>query len=44
MFSGTAQISHQVCQFFCQFCVFLCVWLWWIKTRLPFAVCEPHQP
>jgi hypothetical protein len=20
MFSGTAQISHQVCQFFCQFC------------------------
>jgi hypothetical protein len=21
MFSGTAQVSHQVCQFFCQFCV-----------------------
>jgi len=20
-------------------CVFLCVWLWWIKTRLSFAVC-----
>jgi len=19
-------------------CVFLCVWLWWIKTRLSFAV------
>jgi hypothetical protein len=25
-------------------CVFLCVWLWWIKTRLPFAVCLPHRP
>ena len=23
--------------FFCQFCVFLCVWLWWIKTRLSFC-------
>ena len=21
MFCGTAQVSHQVCQFFCQFCV-----------------------
>jgi len=21
MFSGTAQVSYQVCQFFCQFCV-----------------------
>jgi hypothetical protein len=21
MFSGIAQVSHQVCQFFCQFCV-----------------------
>jgi hypothetical protein len=21
MFSGTAQVSHQVCQFFCQFCM-----------------------
>jgi hypothetical protein len=21
MFSGTAQVSHQVCQFFCQLCV-----------------------
>jgi hypothetical protein len=21
MFSGTAQVSHQVCQFFCQMCV-----------------------
>jgi hypothetical protein len=21
MFSGTAQVSHQLCQFFCQFCV-----------------------
>jgi hypothetical protein len=21
MFSGTAQVSHQVCQFLCQFCV-----------------------
>jgi hypothetical protein len=27
MFSGTAQVSHQVCRFFCQFCVLLCVWL-----------------
>jgi len=25
MFSGTAQVSHQVCQFFCQFCVSSCV-------------------
>jgi len=24
MFSGTAQVSYQVCQFFCQFCVFSC--------------------
>ena len=24
MFSGTAQVSHQVCQFFCQFCVSSC--------------------
>jgi hypothetical protein len=36
MFSGTAQVSHQVCQFFflSVLRVFLCVWLWWIKTRL----------
>jgi hypothetical protein len=28
MFSGTAQVSHQVCQFFLSvLCVFLCVWL-----------------
>jgi len=26
MFSGTAQVSHQVCQFFCQFCVSSCAW------------------
>jgi len=24
MFSGTAQVSYQVCQFFCQFCVSSC--------------------
>jgi len=24
MFSGTALVSHQVCQFFCQFCVSSC--------------------
>jgi len=24
MFSGTAQVSHQVCQVFCQFCVSSC--------------------
>ena len=24
MFSGTAQFSHQVCQFFCQFCLSFC--------------------
>ena len=24
IFSGTAQVSHQVCQFFCQFCVSSC--------------------
>jgi hypothetical protein len=24
MFSGTAHVSHQVCQFFCQFCVSSC--------------------
>jgi len=24
MFSGTAQVSHQVCQYFCQFCVSPC--------------------
>jgi hypothetical protein len=24
MFSGAAQVSHQVCQFFCQFCVSSC--------------------
>jgi hypothetical protein len=24
MFSGTAQVSHQVCQFFCQLCVSSC--------------------
>jgi hypothetical protein len=24
MFSGTAQVSHQICQFFCQFCVSSC--------------------
>jgi len=23
MFSGTAQVSHQGCQFFCQFCVYV---------------------
>jgi hypothetical protein len=35
MFSGTVQVSHQVCQFFLSvLCVFLWVWLWWIKTRL----------
>jgi len=41
MFSDTAQVSHQVCQFFflLVLCVLLCVWLWWIKTRLSFAVC-----
>jgi hypothetical protein len=34
MFSGTAQFSHQVCQFFLSvLCVVLCVWLWWIKTN-----------
>jgi hypothetical protein len=26
MFSGTAQVSHQVCQFFGQFCVSSCAW------------------
>jgi hypothetical protein len=37
MFSGTAQVSHQVCHFFCQFRVSCaCDW-WWIKTRLSFA-------
>ena len=25
MFSGTAQVSHQVCHFFCQLCVSSCV-------------------
>jgi hypothetical protein len=34
MFSGTAQVSHQVCQFFLSV---LCDW--WIKARLSFAVC-----
>ena len=34
MFSGTAQVSHQVCQcFWSVLCVFLCVWLWWIKKK-----------
>jgi hypothetical protein len=40
MFSGTAQVSHQVFQcFWSVLCVFLCVWLWWIKQvcRLLFA-------
>jgi hypothetical protein len=40
MFSGTTQLSHQVCQVFLSFlCVFLCVWLRWIKQgcRLLFA-------
>jgi len=27
MFSGTAQVSLQVCQFLSDLCVFLCVWL-----------------
>jgi len=40
MFSGTAEVSQQVCQFFGSvLCFFLCVWLWWIKTRLLLAVC-----
>jgi hypothetical protein len=26
MFSGTAQVSHQVCQFFCQFFVSSCAY------------------
>jgi hypothetical protein len=43
MFSDTEQGSHQVCQFFLSvMCVFLCVWLWWIKTRLFFAVGFPE--
>ena len=40
MFSGTAHVFHQVCQFFLSvLCVFLRVWLWWIKQgcRLLFA-------
>jgi len=45
MFSGTVQVSHQVCQFFCQFynAYFLCskvqvtiCTLQWRKGRLPF--------
>jgi hypothetical protein len=39
MFSGTAQVSRQVCQFFLSLlCVFLRMWLWLIKTRLSCAV------
>jgi hypothetical protein len=35
MFSGTAQVSLQVCQFFFgQLCVSSCASDWWIKTRL----------
>jgi hypothetical protein len=39
MFSGTAQVSHLVCQFFGQFCMSSCVCDWWIKQgcRLLFA-------
>jgi hypothetical protein len=32
MFSGTAQVSHQVCQFFCQFC-----WVPWDDTIVELA-------
>ena len=41
MFSGTAKVSYQVCQFFFFFwsvlCVLFFVWLWWIKTRLKYC-------
>jgi len=34
MFSGMAQVSHQVCQLFLSvLCVFLCVWIWWAKNK-----------
>ena len=31
MFSGTAQVSHQVCQFFCQFCECFEIMLSWCQ-------------
>jgi hypothetical protein len=37
MFSGAAQVAHQLFQYFflSVLYVVLCAWLWWIKTRLP---------
>ena len=51
MFSGTAQVSHQVCQFSCQFCVSSCacaivvstgkLWkLWDFLSELRSSLCE----
>ena len=51
MFSGTAQVSHQVCHFFCQFCVSSCECsivvsagklgkLWDSLSELRSSVCE----
>jgi len=39
MFSGTAQFSHQVCQFFVNSVSFLVRVIMVDKTRLSFAVC-----
>jgi hypothetical protein len=33
MFSGTAQVSHQVCKFFCQFCVSSCACVYGGKNK-----------
>jgi hypothetical protein len=51
MFSGTAQVSHKVCQFFCQFCVSSCTCdivvlagklrkLWDSLSEMRSSVCE----
>jgi hypothetical protein len=51
MFSGTANVSHQVCQFFCKFCVSSCACdivvlagkrrkLWDSLTELRSSLCE----
>ena len=42
MFSGTAQVSNQVCQFFVSSVCLLVRGLWWIKTRLSFDVRASH--
>jgi hypothetical protein len=36
MFSGTANVSNQDSVFMSVLCVFLCVWLWWIKQGCRF--------